>query len=792
MTRVALMATYPPRRCGIATFAADLRTALVEHPGPALDVSVVALDRDGDNPSSYPPEVSHRLHGADVDGHRRLARRLSEEADVILLQHEFGIYGGPWGRRVLDFVDEVRIPVVTTLHTVLAEPGPEARAILAGLRDGSERLVVMSPRGRQILLEQLGARAERVEHIHHGVPEIPRVEASDMRRRLGMRDVPTLVSFGLLGPGKRLELAITAFAEVASWIPDAQFVIVGVTHPEVRRRSGEAYRRQLQAMANDLGVGERTIFVDRFLERDELIRLLQASDVFVTAYANAEQVTSGALSVALAAGRACVSTPYVHARELLGQGRGSLVPFEDPAALAGAIGNLLSDPAARREMAERSRSLARHMAWPVVAASYRRVIDEVLAERSASRARPRLLQGGAAAVPPVRRHLDRLRAPHGIWQHTVGAAPDPRHGTCTDDVARALIVDLAHARVDPQPGTMAAVRADLRYLGEAFDATSGRFRNLRADDGAWLERVGSEDAHGRAVQALGFAVEHSEDRSVVGAAHRLFEAALPAALGFAWLRPGCYVILGCASVVRQGGAAEGAARRVLEALGERVFSDLSETTEEWPWPEPTVTYETGVVPQALIEAGASLSRPDMVAAGIRTLDWLLEAQTAAEGHLRPIGNRGWWRRGGPRARYDQQPIEAASLVAAADAARRASGDARWMGVMDRAFGWFLGANDLGLAVADPSLGVCGDGLSPTGVSDNRGAESTLVWLTAVEIMRAARRPAGQSQALRARSDGRASRLHPVPRRGAAEVLEDPVDAGDRDADRGVRRAVVDS
>jgi glycosyltransferase involved in cell wall biosynthesis len=764
-TRVALLATYPPRRCGIATFTYDLRSALADSSGPRLELPVIAVDEADDNPTEYPSEVVRRLDGTDPGAYRELALDLTDWADIVLLQHEFGIFGGEWGRHILGFLDEVRVPVVATLHTVLAEPDPTQREILAAIFDRSARAVVMSPRGRRILMDQLAMSPDRIDHIPHGVPRIPATDARGMRRRLGLADSPTLLSFGLLGPGKRLELAITAFAAAAREVPDAQYVILGETHPGVRRTSGESYRESLRALADDLGVGDRTIFVDRFVDRDELVSWIQASDVFITAYAGAEQVASGTLSQAVAAGRACVSTPYLHARELLADGRGSLVPFEDAGAMAAAIASLLADPEARGKMGDAARAFSRRMTWPVVAAAYRQVLADVLLERQAQRIRygravppPKARAGKARpdGAPPNRQYLDRLRAPHGVWQHAHGLTPVRRHGTCTDDVARALLVDVAHGHVDPQPATMAAIRSDLTYLAEAFNVERGRFRNFRAADGTWLEQAGSEDAHGRALQALGSAIEQSSDAVVRRPARRLFMAALKAAQAFEYVRPRCYAALGMAAVWRADG--DRVTRATLRQLMDGLWGDVARLDEIWPWPEAVLTYDNGVLPEALILAGAALGREEWVARGSTILQWLVEVETAPDGHLRPIGNQGWLRRGGEAAAYGQQPIEALSLLSAANAARQVTGEARWTPVMERAYAWFLGRNDLESPLAIPDIGACRDGLDAWGVSENCGAESTLAWLTAVEIVR---------NAGRLRDDGRSARRPQTIERAAS-------------------------
>jgi glycosyltransferase involved in cell wall biosynthesis len=735
---LAMIATYPPRRCGIATFTRDLRIALV---GTAEEDSqrsphVVALDHGRGDPRAYPSEVILRLR-RDPQAYRDTGRELAAAGvEVVSLQHEYGIFGGPSGRGVLDLVEGLPMPMVTTLHTILEHPQPLQRSILAELVNRSARVVVMSELGRRRLRNIYSVPDAKLAVVPHGVPIIPRVDPSEGRRRLGLPEEPMFLSFGLLGPHKRLEVVIEALAQIRHQAPAARFVILGATHPEVRRRHGERYRRALIEQVERLGLSDLVSFVDRYVQSDELIAWLQACDIFITPYGNAEQVSSGTLSLAAAAGRACVSTPYEHARELLADGRGALVPFNDVSALAARLADLLTDADLRHSLGARAHAHAASMAWPVVAAQYSTLFAEITAQ--GREPRPAVPMASVAEVQPplvgvARGHLDRLGGGIGLMQHAVGRTPDPRHGACTDDVARALTVHLLHAREAPGPVVAAAIRRSFGFLEAAFDKSRGRFRNFRAADGRWLEAVGSEDCHGRAVQALGELLAHSGDGTLVAAAGPLFELALPAALGFKSLRPRCYALLGCASALAR--VELPSAAHALARLGSGLAELTAGVAAEWPWPEPVVTYDNGALPQALIVAGQALDRADWTALGIDRLEWLLAAQTSATGHLVPIGNRGWWPRGGAPAPFDQQPIEASSLLEAARAALLATDDARFGGEMERAYAWFLGSNALGLPLAEPLTGACHDGLSPDGINANCGAESTLAWLLAAERIR---------------------------------------------------------
>jgi len=342
----------------------------------------------------------------------------------------------------------------------------------------------------------------------------------------------------------------------------------------------------------------------------------------------------------------------------------------------------------------------------------------------------------APLYPLSRLHLDVLTDAVGIMQHAIGSRPDPAHGYCVDDVARALQVDLLHGSVLGWAAVQESAWRGFRFLADAFDAPSGRFRNFRSVDGSWIGGLGSDDSYGRAMHALGDAIATAPDRDLVDAAAALFDRALPAARELAWPRAEASVILGCAAILgsRSGGLPAFTLTLLATRLHERFVRDA---TPEWPWPDAVVTYENALLPRALIVAGRILESEPMVDQGLRTLDWLIDAQTTPDGHLSPVGN-GWWPRGGEMSQFDQQPIEATALLLAAEAAHAVTGDARYAAMMERCYGWFLGANDLGLCLADPGRGACFDGLTPAGVNTNEGAESTLMWLIAAEQIRSFR------------------------------------------------------
>jgi glycosyltransferase involved in cell wall biosynthesis len=371
ITRTAFVSTYPPRRCGIASFTQDLARAT----GGA---EIVALHPD-DTGSPYPHEVRHRIHKHARADYTATARALSGSVDVVSVQHEYGIWGGDDGAYVLDFVRALSVPAVATLHTVLRHPTAHQRSVLAEVVALTAATAVMSRSAARLLTTAYGVDPGRLDIIPHGVPDLPLIDADTVKPSLGVADRAVVLSFGLLGQGKGYELAIDALPEVVATHPSALYVVVGATHPDLVRHEGEAYRRSLEVQVRRLGMEEHVRFVDRFVGKAELSRWLEAADVFVTPYPQLDQIVSGTLSYAMGAGRAVVSTPYAYAAELLADGRGVLVPPGSPSTLAAALNEVLGDRDLRAAIGRRAYAYSRRMVWPAVGAEYRRLFARVTA-----------------------------------------------------------------------------------------------------------------------------------------------------------------------------------------------------------------------------------------------------------------------------------------------------------------------------------------------------------------------------------------------------------------------------
>ncbi len=735
--RIAFLGDYVPRRCGIATFTHSLCEAVAGE-APDRDCLVAAVN-DRPDAYDYPPRVRIQLQQDDPASYKAAARSLAaSQAELLCVQHEFGIYGGPAGSHLLALLTELRMPVVTTLHTVLRQPDAAQRHVVDELARLSERLVVMARQGAEILRETYGVPDSMIDVIPHGIPEVRFTSTEDFKPPLGLAGKQVLLTFGLLGPGKGIEHAIAAMPAIVARHPEAIYLVVGATHPHLVAREGEAYRAGLERLARELGVAGHVVFHDRFLSAEDLRGFIGATDIYLTPYPNEAQITSGALARVFGAGRAVVSTPYWHARELLADDRGVLVPFRDPAAIAGAVSGLLDDPARLAELRRRAYDASRDTIWPAVA---RRYLDSFGTALAAPRVRSgRFLSTwpqapGPGKLPSLRlEHLTRMTDGTGIFQHAIYNVPNFHEGYCTDDNARAFILcQLLEESALPAPKAHLDLLATryLSFLAAAFHESTGRFRNFMNHERRWLEDFGSEDSHGRALWALGTGAARSRDEGRRRLSAGLFERGLPAVAAFTSPRAWAFALLGCHEFDRAR-PRHPRNRAIRDELVERLLARWHDCSDDsWPWFETRVTYDNARLSQALILSGRAMSHPRALEAGLKSLRWLAGHQHAPAGHFRPIGSNGFHDKDGERAVFDQQPVEAQAMVAACLEAFRSTHDGFWWREARRAFEWFLGRNDLGVPLHDPTSGGCRDGLHHDRPNENQGAESTLAFQLAL-------------------------------------------------------------
>jgi glycosyltransferase involved in cell wall biosynthesis len=739
LKRIAFIGNYMPRQCGIATFTTDLCEAFA---AAYAETTCIALPvNDTEAGYEYPPRVRFELTEKDIRSYRRAADFLNiNNMDLVCLQHEYGIYGGRAGSHILVLLQELRMPIVTTLHTILSDPNPDQLRVLKQVAALSDRLVVMSERGVTFLRDVYGVSIDKIDFIPHGIPDVPFVDPSFHKDLFGVEGKTVLLSFGLLSANKGIETVINALPAVLAKHPNVVYIILGATHPHVLQSEGETYRLSLQWLAQEKGVEGQVIFYNRFVGLEELVEFISAADIYITPYLNAAQITSGTLAYTLGAGKAVISTPYWYAEEMLAEERGALTPFHDPDALAARVIDLLDNEAKRHAMRKRAYLFGRSMIWPRVAERYKESFDRARAERrnyTAPGFTAKALDKSSGELPPLKLdHLRHMTDETGMLQHSIFTVPNYREGYTTDDNARALMV----SALLEEAGSGVAFDLASRYLAfvwYAFNTETGRFRNVMDYQRRWLEDNISDDSHGRTLWSLGTVLGRSSSHALHNMAGWMFEQALPAILNTTSPRAWAFSLIGIHEYLRCF-AGDTKANRVREELAGRLLTMYQTIrADEWRWFENELTYCNAALSHALIMSGKWIPNPAMMEAGLESLQWLADLQRADGGYFVPIGSNGFYKKGGERARFDQQPVEAQAMVSACLEAYKITGDKRWHKEARRAFEWFLGRNDLSIPIYDPTTGGCRDGLHPDRPNENQGAESTLAFLQALLELRLA-------------------------------------------------------
>lgn len=691
---------------------------------------------------AYPDRVRFELTERDIDSYRRAADFLNiNSVDLVCLQHEYGIFGGQVGSHILALLRELRMPIVTTFHTILQNPDADQRHVLKEIALLSDRVVVMSERGSDDLQTVFDVARDKIDLIPHGIPDLPFVDPSFHKDVFGVEGKIVLLSFGLLSANKGLENVIAALPAILARFPNVVYMILGATHPHVKRQEGESYRLSLQLMAQEKGVEASVMFYNRFVSLEELIEFIGAADIYITPYLNAAQSTSGVLAYTLGAGKAVISTPYWYAEEMLADERGVLVPFRDPTALAEQVIDLLENEPRRHSMRKRAYMFGREMIWPVVAGSYMASFRRAQSERRHYKSPvtiSRSLDKRPGELPPLKLdHLRHMTDETGMLQHAVFTVPNYHEGYTTDDNARALMVSTLLDEVGRGEAFDLASRY-LSFVWYAFNPATGRFRNFMNYQRHWLEEhSGSDDSHGRTLLALGTVLGRFNTPALHSMAGWMFEQALPAIRETTSPRAWAFALIGIHEYLQRFSGDRNASQ-FREELAMRLM-DLyrANRSDDWKWFEDELTYCNATLPHAMLICGHTMGNEELTAVGLESLTWLADLQRAdgGKGHFVPIGSNGFYKRGGTRARFDQQPVEAQAMVSACLEAYRTTGDRRWRNEARRAFEWFLGRNDLSMPIYDPLTGGCRDGLHANRLNENQGAESTLAFLLALLELR---------------------------------------------------------
>ncbi|MEE9466051.1 MAG: glycosyltransferase family 4 protein [Candidatus Neomarinimicrobiota bacterium] len=738
LKRIAFIGNYSPAQCGIATFTTDLLENL-DSQNPEITCIAVPVT-DGSVRFGHSEHVRFVIDKHDLNSYNEAAYFLNmNNVDLVCLQHEYGLFGGEMGKYILELLRDLHMPIVTTLHSILREPTDDQLEILQELAGRSDRVIAMTRKGISFLTDIYDVPRHKIDLIPHGIHSVYFADPNFYKDQLNVEGRQVLMTFGLLSSNKGIEYVIQALPEIKESYPDMVYIILGATHPNVLEHEGDIYRESLQNISRELGVEKHVIFQNQFVPRDRLIDSISAADIYITPYLSVDQIVSGSLSYAVGAGKPVISTGYWHAEELLAEGRGIIVPFRDSGAIAEKVCYLLGNEVARHAIRKRAYLKSRDMVWSTVAEHYLQSFihsKEIRFDHPRPSSRKQVPEAPPAGLPTLNLdHLGQLTNTRGLLQHAIFSVPRYDHGYATDDNARALITTVLLEKNQLHGKTCRKLASRyLAFLWYAYNKKKGRFRNILSYDGQWLDDSGSDDSHGRAVWALGTVLGRSKTKEFVGVADLLFEQALPAAQKLRSPRAIAFTLHGLYEYLKTFPGDRKVAD-IRETLVARLVAGYEEFhTDEWCWFEDVLAYCNAKLPHALLLCGPSLEDERLTSIALESLEWLVDLTNSEDGHFIPIGNNGFYTRGQPRARFDQQPVEAYTMVSACVEAYNTTGDNKWLENAQRAFQWFLGRNDLNLSIYNPRTGGCHDGLQPDGVNQNEGAEAALSFLMALVEM----------------------------------------------------------
>lgn len=736
--KIAFLGDYLPRKCGIATFTSDIYSTISSQ-YPNSDCFVVSVN-DVKEGYDYPKEVRFEIEEQKLNSYQMAADFLNfNNTEVVSLQHEFGIYGGQSGSHILALLRDLHLPIVTTLHTILEKPSSDQFRVMKEIIKLSARLITMTEKGKTFLTEVYKTPLEKIDVIPHGIPDMPFVDPNYYKDQFGVEGKQVLLTFGLLSPQKGIENVLQALTDVLKEFPNLVYIVLGATHPNLIKNQGETYRMSLERMANQLGIKKNVIFYNRFVDIKELEAFIGMSDIYITTYINKAQITSGTLAYSFGCGKAVISTPYWHAEELLADGRGVLVPFGDSNAIVKELVSLLKDDNRRHAMRKKAYLLGREMVWSEIAHRYVESFQKARLPKIEKYPRifaVKTLEEKRADFPEINLdHLIRMTDSTGLYHHAIGSIPNYNEGYCTDDNARALLLTVLMEEANEDTAKIYELSGRYSaFVNYAFNKETKHFRNFMSYDRRWIEDVGSDDCQGRSIWALGTCAGRSKASNFHMWGAQLFNQVIPLAEELTSPRAWAFSLLGINEYFKRmsGDSIANQIRDILTNRLTNLFDSVAD--DEWFWLEEILSYDNAVIPRALIVSGKWTGNEKAFDIGIKSLRWLLKTQTSESGYFRPIGSNGFYLKSGNRAKFDQQPIEAYSMLSACLEASRATDDSSWQESARMIFEWFLGINDLGISLYNTQTGGCHDALHVDRINQNQGGESTLAFLLSLVEM----------------------------------------------------------
>lgn len=718
-SKICFFSNYPPKKCGIATFTRDLVEAMDKRFNPKLKSEVAALN-DSENFYNYPKKVIIELDKEDIEDYIQSAKRINEnpEIKIVCVQHEFGIFGGKEGSYLIPFLETLKKPVVVTFHSIPPEPDKMKKKIVRAIFSRASAIIVMADKAIEILKNDYEVPKKKIYVIPHGIPSVEYTEDNTaIKERLNLRDKIVLCTFGLLSKGKGIEYMIKALPPLVKKYPQLVYLVIGETHPVVRMREGEKYRNYLMNLVKKLDLKEYVKFYNKFVDLPELLDYLAASDIYICTNIEKKQITSGTLSYAMGCGKAVISTPILHAEELLAHDRGMIVQLKKPKSYTKAIEKILSDAEFKKNLERYAYAYSRAMTWPNVAYNYLRVFNKI----------KKLREEITEKFPEIKlSHLQNLTDDFGIIQFSKHSIPDKSTGYTSDDNARALIFSSLHNRLFNDEPSLNLSRIYLRFL-EMAQKEDGSFKNNHRNQEEITEKY-SDDAFGRVIWALGYTINKSGNQELKSKSLQIFNRALKNIRNLQSLRAKAFTLIGLSHYYENNKDAR-IASTIKKLADELVESYTEESSKGWEWFESSLTYSNSKLPEALFYAYKAVNNEKYLEVAQKSLGFLSDL-VFIDGELSPIGQNGWYRRNGERAFFDQQPVEVSSIVQAYLTAYKITKDKDYYNKAIIAFNWFMGKNHLKQMLYDETTGGCHDGLGAHTLNMNQGAESTLSYLMA--------------------------------------------------------------
>ncbi len=726
--KIAFIGTYTPRECGIGTFTNNLVHSVIKdgaNEAKSAEGFVVALN-DYEQTFSYPPEVKLIIQQEQQADYLEAANYINlSGADLCILQHEFGIFGGQNGVYILPLLHRLSIPLVVTLHTVLNTPSYNEKAVLKEICKMASKIVVMSHKAIELLTDIYHVPKEKIAFIEHGVPDIQYNQVQS-KKEFKLENRKVLLTFGFIGRNKGIETVIKALPKVIDKYPDVLYMILGKTHPNVLRHSGEEYRNYLHRLVKSLDLTDHVLFLNEFIDQNELFKYLSACDIYITPYLNEAQITSGTLSYAMGVGCAVISTPYWHAAELLDDGRGRLFGFNNDEELSVILNELLGQPDILKDLQRKSNEYGKKITWPKIGVKYLDLFNAVLATPIEAVPKKRTIVDPLLLPPFSLAHVKRLTDDTGIIQHAKFGIPNLKEGYCLDDNARALLMVLIAYR---QKKNLLALELSPIYLSyiHYMQNKDGTFRNFLSFNRNFLDEVGSEDSFGRTIWALGYLIDHAPNDAYYQMGKLVFFDASPNFEKLQSIRGIANMMIGISYYLRNNPSDEGMIER-LRGFAQKLIKHYEENgTGDWKWFEPLLAYDNGILPLALLHAAEVLHDEKISRVGIETMNFLTSI-TLKDGYLSIIGNKDWYKKDGERAVFAQQPIDALAMILMYHQAFHLTKDKEYLNKLFTSFMWFLGENDLRMSLYDFETKGCCDGFENYGINRNQGAESSLAYL----------------------------------------------------------------